>query len=261
MSAVHIETIEVGGDKRQIAVAHRKGGSPGIVWLGGFRSDMDGTKAIEIDRYCADRELACTRFDYSGHGRSGGDFRDGTISRWLEEAAAVVDAYANGPRIFVGSSMGGWIALRLLQVFAAQGREGVAAGLLLLAPAPDFTLELMEPALTDEQKQALRDHGYFEEATPYGPEANIYTRALFEDGRKNRILHGVIQTGCPIHIIQGMADPDVPYAHALRLMEHLPADDVVLTLVGDGDHRLSRPQDIERMLKALGGLLEARPSA
>lgn len=262
MSAAKIETggevarlaVGKGASEREIAVAARSGGStgrPGVFWLGGFRSDMDGTKAIELDRFAAAEDIACTRFDYSGHGRSGGAFADGTISRWLEEALAVLDTYAPGPQVLVGSSMGAWIALRMVAELRARSEESRIAGLLLLAPAPDFTVELMEPQLTEAQKSDLARQGYFEEPTPYGPEPNIYTRALFEDGRRNRVLDGVIDTNCPVHIIQGMADPDVRHAHALRLMEHLPADDAVLTLVRDGDHRLSRPRDIERMIDAL----------
>lgn len=250
-------TIGEGRAARRICVLHRvrrRETGPGIVWLGGYRSDMDGTKAVEIDRFCGEQGLACTRFDYSGHGRSEGSFTDGTISRWLEEALAVLDRHARGPQILVGSSMGAWIALRMVQELRRRGEQGRLAGLLLLAPAPDFTIELMEPQLTEEQKADLAEKGYFEEPTPYGPDPNVYTRALFEDGRANRVLDGVLDTGCRVHIIQGMADPDVPHTHALRLMEHLPADDVVVTLVRDGDHRLSRPRDIERMLQAIRDL-------
>jgi pimeloyl-ACP methyl ester carboxylesterase len=248
-----------GEEARDIAVIHRPArdghARPGIVWLGGYRSDMTGTKAMELERFCLEEGLASTRFDYSGHGRSGGEFRAGTISRWLEESGAVIERFCEGPVVLVGSSMGCWIALRLLRELAAAGGRRRVAGLLLLAPAPDFTVELMEPELTPQQRRDLDEKGFFEEPTPYGPEPNVFTRALFEDGRVNRVLDGVIDTDCPVHIIQGMEDPDVPYAHALRLMEHLPADDVVLTLVRDGDHRLSRPQDIERMLKAVRDLL------
>ena len=255
------EMLTVGEDDaaRRIAVVHRPAAGktgPGVVWLGGFRSDMDGTKAVEIDRLCGEEGLACTRFDYSGHGRSEGSFTDGTISRWLEEALAVLARFTAGPQILVGSSMGAWIALRMVQELRRRGETGRVAGLLLLAPAPDFTVELIEPQLSAAQRRDLADKGYFEEPTPYGPDPNVYTRALFEDGRANRVLDGVIDTGCPVHIIQGMADPDVPHAHALRLMEHLPADDAVLTLVRDGDHRLSRPRDIERMLQAIREMLE-----
>jgi len=260
-SSSESHTIEVGagGAARRIAVRHRPahGGMPGLVWLGGYRSDMEGTKAVELDRLAAEEGVACTRHDYSGHGASGGAFVDGTISRWLEESLAVFDRFTRGPQILVGSSMGGWIALRMVQELSRRGSTGRIAGLLLLAPAPDFTEELMAPQLTPAQKRALQEQGYFEEPTPYGPDPNIYTRALFEDGRANSVLEGIVDTGCPVHIIQGMADPDVPYRHALRLVEHLPSDDVVLTLVRDGDHRLSRPEDILRMRGTLKALMTA----
>lgn len=259
---VPCQMIEVGAGEatRRIAVRHRAavgGKTPGLVWLGGFRSDMEGTKAQELDRFAAAEGVACTRHDYSGHGSSGGAFRDGTISRWLEESLAVFERFTEGPQILVGSSMGAWIALRMVQELPREAPAARVAGLVLLAPAPDFTVELMEPELTEAQKRELETKGCFEEPTPYGPDPDVYTRALFEDGRRNRVLDGIIDTGCPVHVIQGMADPDVPYRHALRLVEHLPSDDVVLTLVRDGDHRLSRPEDIERLRNALRAMLAA----
>jgi pimeloyl-ACP methyl ester carboxylesterase len=153
--------------------------------------------------------------------------------------------------IVVGSSMGGWIALRLAQELAARTGAPKLQGMVLIAPAPDFTEVLIEPNLTEKEKTSLAERGFFEEHSEYSPEPNIYTRALIEDGRSNRVLTGMIETGCPVHILQGMKDPDVPYTHAMTLIEHLPADDVVLTFMRDGDHRLSRPQDIERMLSAV----------
>lgn len=250
--------LDVGKDNdvRSIAVLMRKAnqagaGLPGVVWLGGYRSDMTGSKAEALCRQAGTRGQACLRFDYSGHGASGGSFREGTISRWLEESLAVFDHYTDGPQILVGSSMGGWIALRMVQTLRARGLGNRVAGLVLIAPAPDFTLELMEPELTDAQRQALESNGYYEEPTPYGPDPNVFTKALFDDGRKNRVLDGLIDTGAPVHIIQGMADPDVPWRHALRLVEHLPSDNVTLTLIRDGDHRLSRDQDIARILAAV----------
>lgn len=250
--------LEIGkdGDVRPIAVLARNGrdagaGLPGLVWLGGYRSDMTGSKAEALCRHAGLKGQACLRFDYSGHGASGGSFRDGTISRWLEESLEVFERYTSGPQILVGSSMGGWIALRMVQELRARGTAGLVAGLVLIAPAPDFTLELMEPDLTDAQRAALDRDGYYEEPTPYGPDPNVFTRALFEDGRKNRVLEGLIETGAPVHIIQGMADPDVPWRHALRLVEHLPSENVTLTLIRDGDHRLSRDEDIARILAAV----------
>ncbi|MDP3526702.1 MAG: alpha/beta hydrolase [Hoeflea sp.] len=248
--------IGEGADRRSIAVLTRKAGDagaglPGVVWLGGYRSDMSGSKAEALCRQAGLKGQACLRFDYSGHGASGGSFRDGTISRWLEESLAVFERHTSGPQILVGSSMGGWIALRMVQELQARGRGELVAGLVLIAPAPDFTLELMEPELTDQQRAALDRDGFYEEPTPYGPDPNVFTRALFEDGRKNRVLAGLIDTGAPVHIIQGMADPDVPWRHALRLLEHLPSENVTLTLIRDGDHRLSREEDIARILAAV----------
>jgi pimeloyl-ACP methyl ester carboxylesterase len=241
-------------DGAEIAVCHRTGGAPNFVWLGGYRSDLDGTKAVELDRWCGEHAMACTRFDYSGHGRSGGDFRAGTISRWLGEALAVTENVCAPPLVLVGSSMGAWIALRMVAELNRGGVGDPIAGLLLLAPAPDFTSELHEPKLTGAQKRDLQEQGYFAEPTPYGPEPNIFMRDLFEDGRNNRVMTGPIDTHCPVRIIQGQADPDVPWQHAQRLFELLSKDDAVISYVKDGDHRLSRPQDIAMMLDAAGAL-------
>jgi len=255
--------VGTGADKRPIAALTRKAtekgaGLPGVVWLGGYRSDMTGSKAEALCQQAGRNGQACLRFDYSGHGASGGSFRDGTISRWLEESLAAFEHYTSGPQILVGSSMGGWIALRMVQELNARGQGNRVAGLVLIAPAPDFTLELMEPELTDAQRQALERDGFYEEPTPYGPDPNVFTRALFEDGRKNRVLDGLIATGAPVHIIQGMADPDVPWRHALRLVEHLPSENVTVTLIRDGDHRLSRDEDIARILAAVDGIATRR---
>ena len=250
-------TVGAGEDARRIALSLQAPADGNtlshFVWLGGYRSDMTGTKAVELAALADRLSTGCVRFDYSGHGASGGAFVDGTISRWLEEALAVIDhaAKALGARriVLVGSSMGGWIALRAIAELAKRADIDVA-GLVLIAPAPDFTSELIEPNLTEAERTALAERGQFEEPTPYGPDPNIYTKKLIDDGRNNRVLTGVIETGCPVHILQGMADPDVPYAHAVRLMEHLSGDDVVLTMIRDGDHRLSRPQDIAKILEA-----------
>jgi pimeloyl-ACP methyl ester carboxylesterase len=240
-------------DGAPIAVRHQPGRAPGVVWLGGYRSDMSGTKAERLAGWARENGHACLRHDYSGHGASGGDFANGTISRWLAESLAVFERFSEGPQVLVGSSMGAWIALRMAQELA--GTKGRVAGMVLIAPAPDFTVELMEPKLTKAQKRDLDTKGFFEEPSDYGPEPNVYTRALIEDGRTNRVLDGVIETHCPVIVLQGMKDPDVPYTHAQKLVEHLPADDVTLTLIRDGDHRLSREEDIALMLKAVGELV------
>ena len=158
--------------------------------------------------------------------------------------------------VITGSSMGGWIALRAVQELRRRGTGPQIDGLVLIAPAPDFTALLIEPNLSDAERESLAERGYFEEPSAYSDEPNVFTRALIEDGRANLVLDGIIETGCPVHILQGMQDPDVPFAHALRLVEHLPAEDTVLTLIRDGDHRLSRPQDLERMLQAIEELAQ-----
>jgi pimeloyl-ACP methyl ester carboxylesterase len=249
MTSEQRSTLDASGTP--IAVRHRAGDGPGVVWLGGFRSDMAGTKAETLDRWAAETGHAFTRFDYSGHGESGGAFRDGTISRWLGESLAVLRGFTQGPQVLVGSSMGAWIALRMVAELHKAGDGARIGGLVLLAPAPDFTHELMEPQLTAEQREALDRDGLFEEPSGYSDEPNIYTRALFEDGAKNRVMTGPIDTHCPVHVLQGLADPDVPHEHALKLVTLLPADDVTLSLIPGGDHRLSRPQDLDLLVRAV----------
>lgn len=238
-----------------IAVRTRPGRAPGLVWLGGYRSDMMGTKAQALDAWAERTGHACLRHDYSGHGESGGRFEDGTISLWLEQSVAVLRRFTSGPQILVGSSMGAWIALRMIQELRKAGEGERVAGLILLAPAPDFTIELMEPQLTPAQRRELEEKGYFTEPSDYSDEPNVYTKALMEDGRRNRVLEGIVETGCPVHILQGMNDPDVPYTHAEKLLRHLPVCDVTLSLIRDGDHRLSRPQDIDLILRSVEGMV------
>lgn len=247
------EFLDVGGNA--IAVRRVTGSEPGVVWLGGYRSDMLGTKAETLSEWASAKGRAFLRHDYSGHGESGGEFRDGTISTWLAESLAVLRAFTQGPQILVGSSMGAWIALRMAQELRRAGEDERLAGMVLLAPAPDFTAELIEPSLSEEHRRDLERQGYFEEPSEYAPEPNVYTRALIEDGRQNRVMTGPIDTHCPVHVIQGMADPDVPHEHALKLVSLLPADDVTLSLVPDGDHRLSRPQDLDLMVRAVEAVI------
>lgn len=255
-------TVGTGEGARTIAVRMSQPASAPadltLVWLGGYRSDMTGTKALELDTIAARLTANCLRIDYSGHGVSGGAFADGTISRWLEEALAVMTGLAPGRLILVGSSMGGWIAIRAVQELRKRGQGHRLAGLVLIAPAPDFTSELIEPELTQAQKDALARDGFFTEPSQYGPDPYIYTRALIEDGRTNAVLSGSIETGCPVTILQGMADPDVPWRHAMRLLESLPHDDVVMTLIRDGDHRLSRPADLALLSDAVTHMAAAR---
>ena len=246
--------IEVGpaNTVRRIAVRARAGSAPGLLWLGGFNSDMKGTKALALDAWAAEHGRACVRFDYSGHGESGGKFIDGTIGRWLEESLAVFEQFCRGPQVVIGSSMGGWMALLLAREAAKRSQGASMAGLVLIAPAPDFTEELMWKGFSPAIRQELESNGVWMRPSEYG-DGSPYpiTRALIEDGRNHLLLGGSIEVGCPVRILQGAKDPDVPWRHAFSLAQRLPADDVVLTMIQDGDHRLSRPQDIARIIAAV----------
>jgi pimeloyl-ACP methyl ester carboxylesterase len=243
--------VGAGESSRRIAVRARAGSAPGLFWLGGFNSDMKGTKALALDAWAAEHSRACVRFDYSGHGESGGRFVDGTIGRWLEESVAVFRQVCRGPQVVIGSSMGGWMALLLARELLKQPAEATLAGLVLIAPAPDFTEELMWKGFSPEIRREIETKGVWMRPSDYGEPYPI-TRALIEDGRNHLLLGSAINVGCPVRILQGAKDPDVPWQHAFALAHRLPADDVVLTMIQDGDHRLSRPQDIARMLAAVG---------
>jgi pimeloyl-ACP methyl ester carboxylesterase len=246
--------IDVGSDgaARKIAVRARAGTAPGLFWLSGFNSDMQGTKALALDAWASGHGRGCVRFDYSGHGVSDGAFIDGTIGRWLEETTAVFDRFCEGPQVVVGSSMGGWMALLLAREIArrrGKSRAGLA-GLVLIAPAPDFTEELMWKGFSPEVRREIETKGVWLRPSQYG-EPHPITRALIEEGRNHLLLGSAIETGCPVRILQGAQDPDVPWKHAFALAHRLPSDDVVLTMIQDGDHRLSRPQDIARIIAAV----------
>lgn len=254
MSQFPARFLDVGG----LPIAYRRiaGASPGLVWLGGYKSDMLGTKAEWLADFCAARGSAYLRHDYSGHGESGGAFADGTISLWLAQSLAVFRQFTTGPQILVGSSMGAWIALRMIEELRKAGEGERTAGIVLIAPAPDFTTELIEPSLTAKQRVDLDTQGYFEEPSEYGPEPYKYTRALIEDGRENRVMATSIDTHCPVHILQGLKDDAVPTSHALKLASLMPADDVTVSLIADGDHRLSRSLDLEMLGAAIDAILE-----
>jgi pimeloyl-ACP methyl ester carboxylesterase len=252
LQSLHL-TVGSGPAARDIAVAQRSGHSPGIFWLGGFRSDMAGSKAMALDALGAERGIMVTRFDYSGHGVSGGDFNEGTISRWLEEAEAVF-ATTSGPQIIVGSSMGGWLALLLARALLRRGSH--AHGLVLIAPAPDMTHELMLRGFTPSEHEQLQNNGYVDQPSQYSDIPYRITRALIEDGAQHLLFGSVIETGCPVTILQGGQDPDVPQAHAIKLVTHILHDPVTLTLIPDGDHRLSRDEDLVRLRDAVIRLLE-----
>jgi pimeloyl-ACP methyl ester carboxylesterase len=245
--------VREGSGGRRIAVRARAGASPGLIWLGGFKSDMTGTKALALDAWAAEHGRACVRFDYSGHGESGGAFIDGTIGRWLEESTAVFEQFCRGPQVVIGSSMGGWMALLLAREIARREMKAATlAGLVLIAPAPDFTEQLMWNRFTPEIRDEIVTKGVWMRPSEYG-DGTPYpiTRALIEDGRNHLLLGSAIEVGCPVRILQGAQDPDVPWQHAFALAHRLPTEDVVLTMIQDGDHRLSRPQDIARIIAAV----------
>ncbi len=237
------------GDGVELAWAALPGEGPTVVFLGGFRSDMEGTKALALRDFCARQGQAFLRFDYSGHGVSGGRFEEGCISEWAEDAAKVIDARAPGPVVLVGSSMGGWISLLLARRWAARVR-----GFIGIAAAPDFTTRLMEPTLTDQQRDELTRHGVFHEPSPYGEPVPI-TAKLLEDGRAHSVLNAPLPFAGPVRLLQGMKDAEVPWHTAVDIAEHLDAHDVRVVLVKDGDHRLSRPADLALLGTSLAGLL------
>jgi pimeloyl-ACP methyl ester carboxylesterase len=224
------------------------GAGPTVVWLGGFRSDMAGTKAEALAQWAAAAGRGCLRFDYFGHGESSGDFQAGTLSRWREDCLAVIDELTEGPLVLVGSSMGGWLAC-----LSTLARPDRVAALALIAPAPDFTEKLMGPNLPPEARAALAVDGVWLQPSAYGDPTPI-TQDLLDDGDRWSILPGPVPIEVPVRILQGGDDPDVPWRHALELAQAVKGDDVVFSLIKDGDHRLSRPQDIARIVAMVAEL-------
>lgn len=235
-------------DGAKLAWRRVAGAGPTIVWLGGFRSDMAGTKAQALADWAAAAGRGYIRFDYFGHGESEGDFAEGDITRWRADALAVLEEMVEGPAVLVGSSMGGWLAC-----LAAMAQPEHVAALILVAPAPDFTETLMAPEIPPEGRADLAERGVWLRPSAYGDPYPI-TRNLLEDGARWSILPGPVPITVPVRILQGGEDPDVPWRHALELAHALRSDDVVFTLVKDGDHRLSRPQDIARLIAAVAEL-------
>jgi pimeloyl-ACP methyl ester carboxylesterase len=237
------------GDGTHLAWIRTQGSGPTVVFLPGYRSDMAGAKATTLAAFCAARGQAMLRFDYSGHGASDGAFEDGTIGIWAADALKIIDTESEGPLVLVGSSMGGWIAL-----LTARARPERVVGLVGIAAAPDFTEELMWAAMAPPERAMLLREGVLLAPSQYGEPYSI-TRALIEDGRQHLLLGGPIAIPCPIRLLHGQRDPDVPWETALRITERITSEDARVTLVKDGDHRLSRPQDLTLLCETLGALL------
>jgi pimeloyl-ACP methyl ester carboxylesterase len=242
------------GRRRHIALRRRFAAGagalrPGVMFLGGFKSDMKGAKASVLDDWARREGRALLRFDYSGHGESGGRFDEGAIGDWLEESFALLRAATEGPQILVGTSMGGWIALLLALRLVEAGRPPHA--LVLIAPAVDFTEELLWRTAGEEARRVIMEEGVWLRPSAYAPEPTPITRRLVEEGRAHLLLGGPIRVHAPVHILQGMRDEDVPYAHALRLVDCLSGDPVSLSLIVDGDHRLSRAQDLDHLVATI----------
>lgn len=228
-------------------------GRTGVVFLHGLMSDMDGGKALHLEAHCRKSGRAFLRFDQYGHGLSSGRFVDGSIGRWAEDTAAVLDALTDGPQVLVGSSMGGWLML-----LAALARPERVAGLVGIAAAPDFTEDLMWPSFTDAQKAELERRGYIEEPSDYSEEPYVIGRALIEDGRHRLVLRDpTLPIRCPIRLIHGQRDTSVPWQTALHIQDKAESDDVEVILVKGGDHRLSSDADLARLTRTLDALLEA----
>lgn len=233
---------------------HRHAGkAPGVIFLGGFTSDMTGTKATALEHWCRERGQAFVRFDYSGHGASGGQFADSTIGQWAQEALAVLDQLTEGPQLLVGSSMGGWLML-----LTALARPERIAGLLGLACAADFTEYLLWEQLDEPLREQLRRERMIRLPCPYG-EPYLITLKLIEEAKAQQVLNRAeLPIDCPVRLIHGMMDADVPWRTSLQVMEKLTSPDVRLILVKDGEHTLSRDQDLQLLTRTLGEMLEGR---
>jgi pimeloyl-ACP methyl ester carboxylesterase len=236
--------LEIAPDRR-LAWHRVEGRGPAVLFCGGYTSDMTGTKALALERWCRGQGRGFVRFDYSGHGRSDGRFEDGTIGAWAEDALAILDGVTAGPLIVVGSSMGGWIMLLI-----ALARPERVRALLGIAAAPDFTEDLLLPEASEAQRRDLARQGFWMQPSAYGAPYPVTAR-LIEDGRSHLLLRGPIATSCPVHLLHGQRDLDVPWQTALRLAERLRSEDVTIELVKAGDHRLSSEADLVRITAAL----------
>jgi pimeloyl-ACP methyl ester carboxylesterase len=239
-------------DGRRLAFQRVAGRRPGVLFCGGYTSDMTGTKALALEAFCREQGRAFTRFDYSGHGASLGEFAEGTLGLWAEDALAIVDRATAGPLLVVGSSMGGWIML-----LVALARPARIAGLIGVAAAPDFTADLLLPQATPEQRRALADQGYWMQPSAYGGDPYPVTRRFLEEADEHLVLRAPLPIRCPVHLLHGQRDPDVPWQTALRLAERLQSDDVTVELIKAGDHRLSLPPDLARITAAIERLAAA----
>lgn len=244
-----------GPNGNQIAYVRTNGKAPGVIFCGGYMSDMTGTKALSLETLCREIDHSFLRFDYSGHGASGGIFEDGTISSWTQDTLAVLDNVVTGPQILVGSSMGGWIML-----LVALARRNRVQGLVGIAPAADFTERLLHEELTDKQLTKLHRDGLITIRSPYAEEPYVFTKSLLEDGAKHRLLNRTIELHCPVRFLHGIQDDSVPWRYSLELANSLSSNDVEVTLVKAGDHRLSEESDIARLRKTVVGLIEATPA-
>ena len=239
-------------DGTAIAYHHTPGATPGVLFCGGFKSDMTGNKATALEAHCRAGGRQYTRFDYRGHGQSGGRFVDATVGDWKGDALAVLDRVTSGPQVIVGSSMGGWIMLLL-----ALARPERVHGLVGIAPAPDFVLRMWD-GFSDEIRATLRREGVYRRPSQYSHEPYEITLRLLEEGRDHLVLdRGPAPVRCPVRLLHGMRDPDVPWRNSVDLVDRLAGDDVVLTLVKDGDHRLSTPADLARLCAAVDELADA----
>ena len=239
-------------DGATIAYHRHEGKPPGVIFLGGFMSDMTGLKATTLEDHCRAQGRAFLRFDYLGHGQSSGAFTDGTIGRWAGDAIFVLDELTDGPQLLVGSSMGGWIML-----LAALARPDRVAGLVGIAAAPDFTETLIWHRMPPEARSVLERDGIWRAPSRYSDTPYAITRTLIEEGRKHLLLELPIAVHCPVTLIHGMEDQDVPWQHAMLIAEQLLSRHVTVTLVKDGDHRLSRPEDLARLRRIVDGMCEA----
>jgi pimeloyl-ACP methyl ester carboxylesterase len=238
----------------RLAYRQTPGDPPAVLFCGGFTSDMDGTKALALERHCRSRGRAYTRFDYRGHGSSTGRFADGTIGGWHADALAVVDRLTAGPLVVVGSSMGGWIMLLL-----ALARPERVQALVGIAAAPDFIEDLLLPRASPSQRRQIDEQGHWLQPSDYGGPPYPVTRALLEDGRQHLLLRAPIPIRCPVHLLHGQRDPDVPWPTALKLAERLDSEDVTIELIKAGDHRLSTPANLARLTAAVERLAGGSP--